>query len=449
MLSIVADGIGTLFSFGGAADARPTSLVLGMGVAASNGPSVASGARDASVTLPDYDISNMEDVDRILGRYFEETWGYSAPVDNSMLAEYAFDFTAIDAEVRLAALLRLSSRACRQSNPYEVCSRRPEMRPLDERSCELAGLADSCDTFVAELLKATELGVRGAGDAHAFAGSDISQGPLGDCFYLASLGSMTLASPAMLERRLVDNQDGTYTVSFFNKETGGLEPVTVTPDEKEFAAVGDQGTAELRFTDGPAWLAERLVVPSDEIWVQIYEQAYAEWKGGYDAIDNGGDPSDSLYELTGESEVVYPANDCGGLNCVGRWLRRTLRVDRATRGADASYQKMIEWQSEGRPMVASVVGAKVSGLSRALSYSEEQEELIDQYNLLQNHAYSAEVSGDMVTVYNPWGWPEDSGGGERFDSCGDHCGAIEIPREDFVRIFPQVAAGASLVQEGE
>ena len=55
--------------------------------------------------------------------------------------------------------------------------------------------------------------------------TDVDQGSVGDCYFLASLGSVADRDPGRIEDIFTDNGDGTFTVRFFRD--GNAEYVTV------------------------------------------------------------------------------------------------------------------------------------------------------------------------------------------------------------------------------
>src|SRR5262249_39791392 len=67
--------------------------------------------------------------------------------------------------------------------------------------------------------------------------TDVDQGAVGDCYYLASLSETALQKPDLIRQMFIDNGDNTWTVRFFNK--GVADYVTV---DKYFPCTGSDGT---------------------------------------------------------------------------------------------------------------------------------------------------------------------------------------------------------------
>lgn len=92
--------------------------------------------------------------------------------------------------------------------------------------------------------------------------TDVEQGSLADCWFITSLQSVAAANPQVIEDNVVDNGDGTYTVTLY--EDGEPVEYVVTP---EFPA--DDGDPQ--YADNPG---ER------ELWPLLYEKAMAQHMGG-------------------------------------------------------------------------------------------------------------------------------------------------------------------------
>ena len=186
---------------------------------------------------------------------------------------------------------------------------------------------------------------------------DITQGDLGDCWFLAALGAEVRADPQFLTRHVRDNGNGTYTVTFYD----GSTPVPVTVDGR------------LPYN---GWNQTAFEHPDNAYWAAIYEKAFAEFKGGYKNTE-GGWGSEGMQALTGkDSSKLSP----GFLS------------------ADALQQLL----AAGKPMTAGT-GSHHSGFLWLHS-----DEYFDDHKLVTKHEYtitSVDTGADppTVTVRNPWG----------------------------------------------
>jgi len=149
--------------------------------------------------------------------------------------------------------------------------------------------------------------IQGAGDANVVDWNDIDQGNLADCFVMSSLGEVAKANPQLIQNAIKDNGDGTYTVRFYEKKGDGpfgwfghhYDPVDikVTPDlpmnggSPVYAGTADRDGAQ------------------QELWPALMEKAYAQWKGGYSAIGNGGNPGDVMAAITGKDSTEKSGKD--------------------------------------------------------------------------------------------------------------------------------------------
>jgi hypothetical protein len=134
-----------------------------------------------------------------------------------------------------------------------------------------------------------QLFVQQAGDANAVTYTDVRQGGIGDCYFLASLAETALLDPSAITNMFIVNGDGTYTVKFVQGSTARY----VTVD----SMLPTDSSGELVF-DGMGQMASSS---SNELWVALAEKAYVQmnetgwirptaWGGGknvYNAISSG------------------------------------------------------------------------------------------------------------------------------------------------------------------
>jgi Flp pilus assembly pilin Flp len=209
--------------------------------------------------------------------------------------------------------------------------------------------------------------IEGGGDGRAIHPSDLSQGQLGDCYFVATLAAFAHKNPGVLEQGIKDNGDGTYTVTFYDRGVFGTSKVEI------------KVTPEFPNKDG-RWV---FIKPGDvdgsksELWPMLYEKAYAQWKGGYKAIGGGGFPDNVMSDITGQSS--------SSTNTTGIF-------------SDMSFSDFAD-RFDGNVTVAATQN-KDDAKGKAV---------FEDGRLVANHAYwveSVDRDKQTVTVRNPWGWNE-------------------------------------------
>ena len=103
--------------------------------------------------------------------------------------------------------------------------------------------------------------------------NDVNQGGVGDCWFLAALGSTASANPQYIRRSIVDMGDGTYIVQFYEGSS------------KRYYRVDN----DLPVLTGTFNLAYAGAGVEGCLWVAMMEKAYAFHEGGgcYSGIDGG------------------------------------------------------------------------------------------------------------------------------------------------------------------
>jgi hypothetical protein len=227
----------------------------------------------------------------------------------------------------------------------------------------------------------------------------VRQGQLGDCYLPAALASIASADPDAIEHLIRDEGDGTYTVTFHQKDwaTGTFRAVPVKVD-------GDLYTRP----SGAALYGHSASGPDPrtmELWFPLVEKAYAQWKGGYDAIGNGGTVGDVI-------------EDCLG-----------IETGYATIGAttmDRAWDLIVTTIDSRKP-----VGAG--------TWSEDHDGRYTNSGVYADHAYSVlryeqGGGGRYVVLRNPWGPAEQA------DPTGDD-GVIKLELARFAALYQSLYFG--------
>jgi calpain family cysteine protease/hemolysin type calcium-binding protein len=98
---------------------------------------------------------------------------------------------------------------------------------------------------------------------------DVKQGNSGDCWYLASLGAIAQTDPNQIRQDVVQLNDGTFLVRFFNGSTPVYEHVDATLP-----------------TNGGGGLLFAQLGQGNSIWVPIMEKALAAYRDGDNSYSN-------------------------------------------------------------------------------------------------------------------------------------------------------------------
>ena len=137
-------------------------------------------------------------------------------------------------------------------------------------------------------------------EAGQLKGTDIKQGGLADCYFIAAMIAVGNARPNFLEESFRYNEStGLYEVRFFEEQGYDYRSGTTNYDEVWVEVDGYLPT------DGDRTAYARS---NPELWGALMEKAYAKWQGGFDAIGDGGYGSKAMAHLSGmESESQTPS----------------------------------------------------------------------------------------------------------------------------------------------
>jgi Calpain family cysteine protease len=134
---------------------------------------------------------------------------------------------------------------------------------------------------------------------------DVVQGQIANCYMVGAFSAVAQANPDTIKNAFKENADGTVTVHFFEKQANGtMKPVDVTID-RDLPQSSWGGSLYAKSRD------------KQELWVGLLEKAYAQWKGDYNKVGNGGYPGEVIASLTGKS-TTYSSNKCTDANTLFR-----------------------------------------------------------------------------------------------------------------------------------
>jgi hypothetical protein len=206
--------------------------------------------------------------------------------------------------------------------------------------------------------------IKGTGDKGRVAMNDVSQGYLGDCYFVASLAALAQRNPSAIEKGIRDNGDGTYTVTF----------------PGEGASVVVDGAFPTK-NGHPVYAEEGDVSGGDkELWVMLYEKAWAKLKGGYEQIRGSKihmKSRDAMQAITGKSSTVFRTSSKSK-----KWV----------------FETIAKAVGKGLPITAGSYPDKHFG-KRDLKQMAAK-------GVHGNHAYAVrgvDEKAGKIKLYNPWG----------------------------------------------
>jgi len=232
--------------------------------------------------------------------------------------------------------------------------------------------------------------------------SDVKQGGLGDCYMVSTVAAIAHQHPEILQNAMKENSDGTVSFRFFARDGGQLKPTWVTV------------TRELPMrADGTLPFGSSK---QNEAWFPLLEKAYAQFKGGYSAIGNGGYPSDAQEALLGTSA-------------------RNTRLAGMT--ADAVYDSLKAGLARG-DIIGATTPPAPDGKKTVI------QTMLDAFKsaiggIVPHHVYSVwgtqEHDGKKyVLLRNPWATNEPGSFGP-FALDGKNDGVFAMPMDDFMKRF--------------
>ena len=214
---------------------------------------------------------------------------------------------------------------------------------------------------------------------------DVDQNDVGDCYYLAALGSVARQSTSTIQNMFVsqndDNGDGitdSWTVRLFNN--GVADYVTVD----RFLPTSVGGGAVFA-----GWGGGTFNNANNELWVALAEKAYAQFnESGWIGQDNT-----NSYNGTTTSPTAVIRN-AAGIN--GGHPTTTLRQ---ITGLNTSWFGLVN-------SVVDMISAFNAGKMVTLCTPD-----LTGSGIVNNHCYSLigyNATTDQFRVYNPWGYNNDS-----------------------------------------
>ena len=227
--------------------------------------------------------------------------------------------------------------------------------------------------------------------------ADVFQGQIGDCYFPSAMAALAQNHGEEIEKMIKSNGDGTYTVTFKEKDwmSGRFKDVPIKVD----------GDLYVRSWGGPLYGASGRGDRGEttmELWFPLIEKAYAAWKGSYNEIGSGGLSNDVFEAVLGKD---------GRFNSVSP-------------GTEARTWQTIKTAIDAKQPVS------------AGTHGDDQAAIYTNTGVYADHSYSilgyAERNGEKyVKLRNPWGESEPAGN-------GPNDGVFELPIKDFTKLYSSV-----------
>jgi uncharacterized protein YukE len=223
-------------------------------------------------------------------------------------------------------------------------------------------------------------------DDNSISGREVSQGQIGDCWFIAGVGAVATADPQWIRDHIRRNPSGTYTVTLFEKTSDAPVKFIEKQITIEASVVGQSA-------------GDRNENPN---FASVYEKALAVEMGGYDRLT--GNVGDALERVTG----------------------REARNEK-----DPSLSDIQKGLADGR-----IYGAGTEDNYRTWWWFDDE---VSDTRLVPDHAYMIEKVEErdgrlQVLVRNPWG----------VDSAQYHgdtkYGEVWLSEEEFHRNFQSVSS---------
>ena len=226
-----------------------------------------------------------------------------------------------------------------------------------------------------------------------FGYSDPVQGALPDCNFIAALSSIALAKPGLL----LNQSTAPYSYNFYKPPA-----VEGTPATREYVT----GISKNLPLDANNQYRYSKSFTPNEIWVAMYEKAFAKWKNqawgdtpDYSLICTG-DPVVALLNLTGYKFTTYKPGTDVTLSNATRYATKDFGSDATKIFNKIKNQCIIPAYKVKFPMVAYTYDPRIETPPAGITYTDA--------TIVANHAYSVfgvytVAPNNYIVMRNPWG----------------------------------------------
>lgn len=260
--------------------------------------------------------------------------------------------------------------------------------PVQRKTPDMMDGHDSSNTYTDQSGPISVDSAGNTGEA-GFSPDDVHQGFVGDCYFLAALSSVAQQNPGILNDAISGpDGEGWYTVRIYTYQ-GGFIGIGSSLQEKNIKVWPSFPTQDSGGGNTYARGGDTDSAGNEELWVKLFEKAYAQEHGGYDDID-GGYAENALQALTGQEFSRHGTQ--GGLFSSGP---SESEIATAITGAlDEDHEVTASTMSQD----------DIEDLSTA------QVNFANNNGIIGRHAYSVISATDSnITLRNPHGALSGSG----------------------------------------
>jgi hypothetical protein len=213
--------------------------------------------------------------------------------------------------------------------------------------------------------------------------SHVRQKGMGDCYLMAAMAAVARANPDAIRKLIKPTGDGKYAVSLYEHRWLGPDPVHT---EIVDTTVPVDASGKPLYGEGD--LTIKGDVEADRpLWPLLIEKAYAQWKGGWNAIGHGGQVSGALETLTGHEASQKKTSDYEPAQ-IGQIMEKEIKEGKA-----------LEAQTGDMPKDFTPLGTT--------GQAGEHQAMVGGKKVTFGHAYAVgrvEPAVMTIDLQNPWGY---------------------------------------------
>jgi|GEM_PF-4417517 len=224
---------------------------------------------------------------------------------------------------------------------------------------------------------------------------DVDQGALGDCYFLARLGSLASSDPAYIRNSVAPLGDGSYAVRFWDNDF---------PHAATYVRVD----ADL-WTNSKNRPAYAGVLTNGGSWVAIMEKAYAVARRdlvSYDSIDGGN--GGQLVQVAADDASFKISNGPLTKDMVRNWWAQGSPAGAIADMVKAQNKTLLDWLHARRSENKAVGFGSMGNLTNDLPLTTDNYRRSAHIMIIDRVNFDAGGQPISVTIYNPWGFLSNS-----------------------------------------